>query len=106
NFTQLQITDCNGNAAQNWTVGGDGTIRALGKCMDVKYSGTDDGTPVQMYDCNNSNAQQWVVTGAHDIVNPHANKCLDAAGVSSANGTKLQLWTCTGNVNQKWSVNQ
>ncbi|GAA1029468.1 MULTISPECIES: family 16 glycosylhydrolase [Amycolatopsis] len=106
NFTQLQITDCNGNAAQNWTIGGDGTIRALGKCMDVKYSGTDDGTPVQMYDCNNSNAQQWVVTAAHDIVNPHANKCLDAAGVSSANGTKLQLWTCTGNVNQKWSVNQ
>ncbi|MEV6900849.1 family 16 glycosylhydrolase [Amycolatopsis sp. NPDC051372] len=104
NGTPIQITDCNGNAAQNWTVGSDGTLRALGKCMDVTSAGTSDGTPVQLYDCNGSGAQQWVVTSAHDIVNPAANKCLDATGNSSANGTRLQIWTCTGAANQKWTA--
>jgi beta-glucanase (GH16 family) len=104
NSTPIQITDCNGNAAQNWTVGTDGTIRALGKCMDVSGAGTADGTPVQLYDCNGTGAQQWVVTGAKDIVNPNANKCLDATGNSSANGTRLQIWTCGGGANQKWTT--
>ncbi|MEU4666621.1 family 16 glycosylhydrolase [Amycolatopsis sp. NPDC023774] len=104
NGTPIQITDCNGNAAQNWTVGSDGTLRALGKCMDVAAAGTADGTPVQLYDCNGTGAQQWVVTAAHDIVNPAANKCLDATGNSSANGTRLQIWTCTGTANQKWTA--
>ncbi|WP_329139545.1 family 16 glycosylhydrolase [Streptomyces sp. NBC_01476] len=104
NGTPIQLYDCNGTTAQQWTVTG-GTLRALGKCLDVTAAGTADGTPVQLYDCNGSAAQQWVVTAAHDIVNPAANKCLDATGNSSANGTRLQIWTCTGTSNQKWTVN-
>jgi beta-glucanase (GH16 family) len=104
NGTAIQLYDCNGTAAQQWTVGGDGTLRALGKCMDVTAAGTADGTKVQLYDCNGTGAQQWVVTAAHDIVNPAANKCLDATGGSSANGTRLQIWTCAGTANQKWTV--
>ncbi|MEU1280764.1 family 16 glycosylhydrolase [Streptomyces sp. NPDC005805] len=106
NGTPIQITDCNGNAAQRWTVGGDGTIRALGKCLDAASGGTANGTPVQLWDCNGTAAQRWVVTGARDIVNPQADKCLDATGNSSANGTRLQLWTCAGTANQKWTVNR
>jgi len=106
NGTPIQLHDCNGNAAQNWTVGSDGTIRALGKCLDVASGGTADGTPVQLWDCNGSAAQQWAVPAAGDIVNPQANKCLDVTGGSSANGTRLQMWTCTGAANQKWTVNR
>ncbi|MFE5563461.1 family 16 glycosylhydrolase [Amycolatopsis japonica] len=102
NGTPIQLTDCNGNAAQNWTVGGDGTLRALGKCMDVSGGGTADGTAVQLWDCNGTGAQKWAISGARDIVNPQANKCLDATGNSSANGTRLQIWTCGGGANQKW----
>jgi beta-glucanase (GH16 family) len=102
NGTAVQLYDCNGTAAQSWTVGSD--IRALGKCLDVASAGTADGTPVQLYDCNGSAAQKWTVTAAHDIVNPAANKCLDATGGSSANGTRLQIWTCTGAANQKWTT--
>ncbi|WP_181777135.1 glycoside hydrolase family 16 protein [Amycolatopsis pittospori] len=102
--TPIQITDCNGNAAQNWTVGSDGTIRALGKCLDVAGGGTADGTAVQLWGCNGSGAQRWTVSGARDIVNPQSNKCLDATGNSSANGTRLQIWTCGGGANQKWTT--
>ncbi|MFE7753314.1 lectin [Streptomyces sp. NPDC057428] len=104
NGTAVQLYDCNGSAAQQWTVGADGTIRALGKCLDVASAGTADGTKVQLWDCNGSAAQQWATPAARDIVNPQADKCLDVTGGSSANGTRLQIWTCTGSANQKWTV--
>ena len=37
---------CNGTGAEQWTRGTDGTVRALGKCLDVHNGGTKNGTPV------------------------------------------------------------
>jgi beta-glucanase (GH16 family) len=104
NGTAVQLYDCNGSSAQQWTVGSDGTIRALGKCLDVSGGSTADGAVVQLYDCNGSGAQRWRVEAARDIANVAANKCLDATDGSSANGTRLRIWTCTGAANQKWTV--
>jgi len=104
NGTPVQLYDCNGTAAQQWTVGADGTIRALGKCLDVPSGSTADGAQLQLWDCNGSGAQRWRVEAARDIVNVQANKCMDATGGSSANGTRLQTWTCTGAASQKWTV--
>ncbi|MGW1729001.1 ricin-type beta-trefoil lectin domain protein [Streptomyces sp. NPDC002306] len=104
NGTPVQLYDCNGTAAQQWTVGSDGTLRALGKCLDVTGNGTADGTTVQLWDCTGGPNQKWAISAAHDIVNPQANKCLDVTGNNPANATRLQLWTCTGGANQKWTV--
>ncbi|GAB3954554.1 hypothetical protein GCM10027614_61840 [Micromonospora vulcania] len=41
--TAVQLYDCNGTAAQQWTIGSDGTVRALGKCLDVRDNATTDG---------------------------------------------------------------
>ena len=103
NGTAVQLYDCNGTAAQSWTVGTDGTIRALGKCMDVAAAGTASGTQVQLYDCNGSGAQKWQASGG-SLVNPASGRCLDATGPSSANGTRLQIWDCTGAANQQWTL--
>ena len=104
NGTAVQLWDCNGTGAQQWTVGTDGTIRALAKCLDIVSAGTANGTQVQLWDCNGSGAQQWSANAARDLINPAANICLDATGNSSANGTRLQIWTCTGAANQKWTT--
>ncbi|MGI5246653.1 lectin [Dactylosporangium sp. CA-139066] len=104
NGTQIQLWTCNGTNAQNWTVGTDGTIRALGKCLDVSGGSTADGAKVQLWDCNGTGAQQWAVSSANDIVNPQANKCLDASGWGTADGTPLLIWSCHGGANQKWTV--
>ncbi|MGW2937041.1 lectin [Streptomyces sp. NPDC001156] len=104
NGTAVQLYDCNGTAAQKWTVGSDGTLRALGKCLDVVNNGTADGSKVQLWDCTGGPNQKWTVTAAHDIVNPQANKCLDVTENNSANGTRLQIWSCSGGANQKWTV--
>ncbi|NEA47742.1 lectin [Streptomyces sp. SID10815] len=104
NGTAVQLYDCNGTAAQQWTVGSDGTLRALGKCLDVKDNGTADGSQVQLWDCTGGANQKWAISSANDIVNPQANKCLDVPSANSANGTRLQIWTCNGTAAQKWTV--
>ncbi|HTJ32370.1 MAG TPA: ricin-type beta-trefoil lectin domain protein [Dactylosporangium sp.] len=100
---RLQVYDCNGTAAQQWTIGTDGTVRALGKCMDAAAAGTANGTAVQLYTCNGTGAQRFTLTAAGDLVNTNANKCVDVAGHGTANGSQLQLWDCTGGANQKWT---
>jgi hypothetical protein len=102
--TAVQLYDCNGTAAQQWSVGSDGTIRALGKCLDVTGNSTADGAKVQLWSCSGGANQKWTVTAAHDIVNPRANKCLDVTDNSSANGARAQIWSCTGAANQKWTA--
>ena len=103
NGTQVQLYTCNGTSAQAWTIGTDGTLKALGKCLDVAAAGTANGAKVQLYDCNGTGAQTWTSSNA-ELVNTGSGKCLDAAGPSSANGTKLQIWTCTGGANQLWAL--
>ena len=104
NGTAVQLYDCNGSAAQSWTVGTDGTVRALGKCLDVSGAGTADGTQIQLYDCNGTTAQRWTANASQQLVGAGSGKCLDVTGNNSANGTRLQIWTCGGGANQKWTV--
>jgi len=44
NGTKVQLYDCNGTNAQKWTIGSDGTIMALGKCLDATGVSSADGT--------------------------------------------------------------
>jgi beta-glucanase (GH16 family) len=104
NGTAVQLYDCNGTAAQNWTVASDKSLQALGKFMDVASAGTANGTQVQLYDCNGSGAQKWQAGANGSLVNPQSGRCLDATGPSSANGTRLQIWDCAGSANQQWTL--
>jgi cellulose 1,4-beta-cellobiosidase len=101
--TQVQLFTCNGTAAQQWTVGTNGTVSALGKCLDAAGAGTANGTKVQLFTCNGTGAQQWRQSGA-ELINTPSGRCLDATGVSSADGTPLQLWDCGGGANQQWHL--
>src|SRR4051794_40023372 len=95
NGAHVQLFDCNGTGAQNWTVGNaDNSIQALGKCMDVAGASTADGAKVQLFDCNGTGAQKWTVSGKQ-LINTGSGKCLDATNNSSANGNQLQIWSCS-----------
>jgi hypothetical protein len=102
NGATVQLYDCNGTAAQTWTVGNaDNSIKALGKCLDVAAAGTANGAKVQLYDCNGTNAQQWSRPGDGTI--RALGKCLDVANAGVADGTRVQLATCNGNAAQQWT---
>ncbi|WP_052707703.1 RICIN domain-containing protein [Streptomyces rubellomurinus] len=68
-----------------------------GKCLDVRGSGTANGTPVQIYHCNNTNAQWWDRDG---LAVKALGKCLDANGAST--GALVWLWDCNGSAPQQW----
>jgi glucosylceramidase len=64
NGTAIQLYDCNGSGAQSWTVADDGSVQALGKCMDVTAASIANGAKIQLYGCNGTNAQKWSRSGA------------------------------------------
>jgi hypothetical protein len=61
NGTTVQLYDFKGSAAQRWTVGPDGALGALGKCLDTTGNGTADGTTVQLWDCTGGGNQKRTV---------------------------------------------
>jgi beta-glucanase (GH16 family) len=104
NGTPVQLYDCNGTNAQQWTVGTDGTVRALGKCLDVSGGGTANTTLIQLWDCNGTGAQQWRPQTNGGLVNPQSGRCLDDPAGNTANGTQLIIWDCNGGPNQQWHL--
>lgn len=104
NGTAVQLWECNGTNAQRWTLGTDGTLRALGKCLDVADWGTANGAKVQLWDCAPGQSNQTWVRDGSSYRNPASGKCLDNPSNGSANGNRTQIWTCYNNDAQRWSV--
>jgi hypothetical protein len=89
--------------AQNWTWNSsDGTLRALGKCMDVTGGGTADGTQIQLWTCNGTGAQEWRWRQQTRLVNPQSGRCLAVTGGGTSDGTRLQLWDCNDTAAGAW----
>jgi hypothetical protein len=99
----VQVYTCNGTNAQQWTVESNGTIQALGKCLDVIGAGTTNGTRVDLYTCNGTGAQSWQAQSSKELVNTHSGLCLDDTGFGGS-GTQVQIWACTGAANQQWNL--
>ncbi|MDG9688892.1 PQQ-dependent sugar dehydrogenase [Streptomyces sp. DH17] len=102
--TQVQLWSCNQSSAQVWSVGGDGTLKALGKCLDVSGGASADGTRIQLWTCNGTGAQKWAAQSDGTVRNPQSGKCLDASGGTWNDGTPVHLWTCHTGPNQKWTL--
>ena len=104
NGTAIQLYTCNGTNAQTWTVGTDGTLRALGKCADITAASTANGALIQLYDCNGTGAQVWQPQSNGALLNPASGKCLDTQNGSSADLTRLHLWQCYTIPSQTWTL--
>ncbi|WP_425314794.1 ricin-type beta-trefoil lectin domain protein [Streptomyces ambofaciens] len=102
--TKIQLWTCNSTGAQQWTLPGDGTVRALSKCLDVSDGGSTDGTKIQLWTCNGSGAQTWQPQADGTVRNPQSGKCLDASGGTWNDGTPVHLWACHTGANQKWQL--
>ncbi|WNM24156.1 beta-1,3-glucanase family protein [Demequina capsici] len=103
NGTAVQLYDCNGTVAQQWTFE-DGQLKAMGKCLDAAEWGTSDGTPLQIWDCNPGQSNQTWVRFNGGYLNPASGRCVDDPGSSTENGARIQLWACNGTDAQKWTT--
>lgn len=70
-------------------------VGAGGRCVDVAWAQTANGTPVQLADCNGTAAQDWFHDDGPGPVRA-LGKCLDVAGGVWADGTRIQLFDCNG----------
>jgi hypothetical protein len=100
---RVYIDDCASTDRQRWTRTGD-TVRALGKCLDVRNGSRDNGAQVWLYACNGTGAQVWEIRADRTWRNPQSGRCLTTNGGSSADGTRLMIWTCTGASYQRWTM--
>ncbi|RKE22164.1 ricin-type beta-trefoil lectin protein [Streptomyces sp. TLI_171] len=100
--TQLELQDCASVASQMWEFRSDGSVHALGRCMDVAWASVSSGAAIQLVNCNGGSAQRFTLDSSGNLVNPISGKCVDAVDKGTASGTRLQLWTCKGTTNQKW----
>jgi hypothetical protein len=100
----VDLWDCNGTGAQQWTVLPDRTLRTAGLCLDVIGGGTTNGTHVQLWTCSGGNNQQWTSGPNGSLVGVQSGKCLDDPGASTDNGSQLIIWDCNGGANQRWTL--
>jgi predicted alpha-1,6-mannanase (GH76 family) len=100
--TGVDLWDCNGTPAQNWTANADGTLQINGKCLDAYADGTGNGTLLDLWDCNGGGNQVWLPFNG-GYANPASGRCIDDPNSSTTNGTQLELWDCNGGSNQIWS---
>ncbi|MEU5095081.1 ricin-type beta-trefoil lectin domain protein [Streptomyces sp. NPDC020996] len=100
----LRLWGCDGHAWQQWVFKSDGSVRSMGRCLDIANASQADGAVIQLATCNGGWAQRFRLNSAHDLVNTQIGKCVDAKDSGTANGTRLQLWDCAGTSNQKWRL--
>jgi len=74
-----------------------------GRCLDVMYWSTANGTPVVAATCQGGANQKWRFGPSGQIIG-YGNKCLDVRGWDDRPGTALQMWDCLGGTNQAWTV--
>jgi hypothetical protein len=105
NGNKIDIWDCNGTPAQNWTAEPDGTVQVNGKCLDVYQNGYANGSRTDLYTCvKGAMNQQWRLQANGNLVSLASGKCLDDPGLSTTNGTQLDIWSCVNQANESWTL--
>ena len=116
NGTLIQLYDCNGSGAQQWTAQSDGSLKnpQSGRCLDSPNDSTANGTQLEIWDCNGTAAQKFAIAGSGTTsgsatqINGPGGKCVDVAGDNTGvNLTPVQLWDCQGTsaTDQQWTWN-
>jgi hypothetical protein len=96
---RLHVQNCDGSAAQTWTLPADGTLRTGGRCGQP----TEDGS-VKLLDCDGRAIGQWRRGGDGTLVNVGTGNCLTDPDNGERNGSEVRVRSCDGGAAQQWSV--
>ncbi|MFB9465534.1 ricin-type beta-trefoil lectin domain protein [Streptomyces cinereospinus] len=102
NGSKVQLWDCQDSAEDQHYTAVRGTLRTLGRCLDITGANPALGTPVQLWDCNGTWGQQWLQQDDGSLRNPQSGRCLDSPNGSTDNGAALRIWDCNGTAAQKF----
>lgn len=109
NGNRIQLFDCNGSAAQSWTLQADGTIHSgvdPTYCIDDAGFGTANDNPIQIWQCNGKMNQVWSYEN-NDSFTGYFGRCIDDPGGNLNDWTALETYDCNGTTSQVWyTLNQ
>jgi Ricin-type beta-trefoil lectin domain len=94
----VRLSGCDGSAGQSWTLATDGTLRALGGCVQ------GSGSMVRLRGCNAGPAQQWRPGAALSLVNIASANCLGDPQAGTSSGTVEQAAPCDQSDPQRWTL--
>lgn len=99
--TPVQTGICNGGTSQQWSLGSDNTVHALGGCLNE--NDTANAASVSLEPCNGSTAQQWQPGSSGSLANTASGLCLADPSASTKAGVQLIIWTCQNGDEQNWT---
>ncbi|MCT9088746.1 ricin-type beta-trefoil lectin domain protein [Streptomyces sp. ASQP_92] len=101
--TSVLLRPCTSHANQRWSLAGDGTVRALGKCLTA--AGSRAGSAAVLSSCTGAGAQHWSTDRDGMLINAASGLCLDVYGGGTASGTRIDTWNCGDHqANQTWAL--
>lgn len=96
---------CDGTTGQRWTLEADGTLRALGRCLNISDSRMLPGTPVNLSGCFSQPDQQWALDNSTgSLYSPALGLCLAIPGSAPAAGTQLEISDCSPGTADDWHL--
>ncbi|MEY9872860.1 hypothetical protein ABH931_002337 [Streptacidiphilus sp. MAP12-33] len=102
--TALILWGCDNGPEQHFTLGTDGTIRVLGKCLATLNNSTGSGAWVDITTCNGDSHQQWTTGINGQLVNTASGLCLADPAATTTTGTKQIIYAClAGHAEQNWN---
>ena len=105
NGAAVQLWDCQSYALdQHWYHNANGSLRTLGRCLDIVGNGTANGAQVELWDCNGIGGQVWNQQADGSLRNPQSGRCLDSPSGATGNGTRLQIYDCNGSTAQRFTL--
>jgi hypothetical protein len=78
-------------------------------CLDVKWNGSEEGTPLWVYECANpyydvNPAQLFSYSrDSSELKHVASGLCVDVQNGSIERGAPAQLWSCNGSDAQRWT---
>ena len=101
NGSRIQLWDCNGAPAQQFTLTAEGAIRHVGgKCLDVaSEGGGQNGSRIQLWDCNGAPAQQLAINPlSQPVPSPQIDRGNGYVSIQLPNtGSQDDKWSCGSN---------
>ncbi|SHN14541.1 LamG domain-containing protein [Actinacidiphila paucisporea] len=99
--TAVQTNGCNGSESEQWSLGTDSTVHAMGGCLTEGDSTL--AASVTLSTCNGGTDQKWHPGDTGSLVNTASGLCLADPGGSTTAGAQLIIWTCNGGPDQNWT---
>ena len=101
NGNKIDIWKCNNTAAQDWTLGRNGTLSVLGGCLADKHF-TGAGTKLVFWSCIGHRNEQWKHRSNGEYVLATNGLCLTDPSNAAKNGTAVEVRACHDFKGQQW----